>query len=261
METKLRFSTPNAKLKALAKRLGLKLKTFTLPSGFTCPGALECLSKANRETGKITDGPETEFRCFQASAEALYPSLRNMVWNNFNVLTSGTAKKMDDLQLASLIEESLPKFDILRVHVGGDFFSQKYFDAWLEVARRNPSRIFYAYTKSLKFWIQRLNEIPENFVLTASRGGTHDFLIDEFMLKEAVVVFSEEEAEEKGLEIDHDDWHAAYGKENFALLLHGTQPKGSVAGEALKKLRRAGKGGYPATEKKGDPRVLEEVAA
>ena len=141
MEAKLRFSTPNAKLKALAKRLGLKLRTFTLPSGFTCPGALECLSKANRETGKITDGPKTEFRCFQASAEALYPSLRNMVWNNFNVLTSGAAKKMDDLQLASLIEASLPKFDILRVHVGGDFFSQKYFDAWLEVARRNPSRI------------------------------------------------------------------------------------------------------------------------
>jgi len=248
METKLRFSTPNAKLKALAKRMAMTLKTFTLPSGFTCPGALECLSKANRETGKITDGPETKFRCFQASAEAVYPSLRNMVWNNFDALTKGPARKMDDLQLASLIEESLPGFDILRVHVGGDFFSQKYFDAWLEVARRNPSRIFYAYTKSIKFWVQRFDEIPENFVLTASRGGTHDFLIDEFMLKEAVVVFSEEEAEEKGLEIDHDDYHAAFGKENFALLLHGTQPKGSDASEALKKLRKAGKGGYPSAK-------------
>ena len=57
------------------------------------------------------------------------------------------------------------------------------------------------------------------------------------------VVFSEEEAEQKGLEIDHDDAHAL-GKKSFALLLHGTQPKGSEASKALQVLRKAGKGGY-----------------
>ena len=254
MDDKLRFSTPNAKLKALAKRLGLKLRTFTLPSGFTCPGALECLSRANRQTGKITDGPETKYRCFQVSAEAVYPSLRKMVWHNFEqintIATDAWRYKKDVVQaVADLIDGSLPALDILRVHVGGDFYSQVYFDAWMEVARRYPDKLFYAYTKSLKFWVERYNDIPKNFVLTASRGGKHDHLIDEFMLKEAVVVFSEEEAEEKGLEIDHDDWHAAYGEESFALLLHGTQPKGSEAGEALKVLRRAGKGGYPSAKK------------
>ena len=51
-------------------------------------------------------------------------------------------------------------------------------------------------------------------------------------------MYSEEEAADLGLEIDHDDTHAAFGKKSFALLLHGTQPKGSVAGEALKVINK-----------------------
>ena len=74
--------------------------------------------------------------------------------------------------------------------------------------------------------------------MTASRGGKWDNLIDEKGWKEARVVYSEEEAADLGLEIDHDDTHAAFGKKSFALLLHGTQPKGSVAGEALKVINK-----------------------
>jgi hypothetical protein len=59
--------------------------------------------------------------------------------------------------------------------------------------------------------------------------------------KEALVVFSEQEAIDKGLEIDHDDTHAAFGKENFALLIHGTQPKGSAASIALSAINKAKK--------------------
>jgi hypothetical protein len=56
--------------------------------------------------------------------------------------------------------------------------------------------------------------------------------------KEALVVYSEQEAQERGLEIDHDDTHAAFGKDNFALLIHGTQPAGSAASQALQKIKR-----------------------
>ena len=86
METLLKFGEPNAKLKKMLKKLSLKLKTFTLPAGHTCPGANECLSRADRITGKIKDGPNTLFRCFAASAEAVYPSLRKMVWHNFELI-------------------------------------------------------------------------------------------------------------------------------------------------------------------------------
>ena len=231
----LRFGEPNSKLKKLIKKLGLTLKTFTLPAGHTCPGAKDCLSRADRETGKIQDGPDTKFRCFAASAEAVYPSLRKMVWHNLGLIKDELKKGVE--ACADLICESLPKkFDIMRVHVGGDYFSKKYLQAWIEVARRNPDKIFYSYSKSLSFFKQFA--LPDNLVLTASRGGKWDDLIDLHGWKEAVVVYGEEEARQRGLEIDHDDTHAAFGKENFALLIHGTQPKGSVASAALSKINR-----------------------
>jgi hypothetical protein len=238
---KLTFGQANTKLKKLEIAMQQKVITFSLPSGFACPAALDCLSKADRKTGKITDGIETKFRCFQASAEALYNPLRDMVWRNFELLKSFGA---DYSAMANCIQSSLPEyFNVCRVHIGGDFFSQAYFDAWIEIAKRNPHKIFYAYTKSLNFWIKRENEIPSNFSLTASRGGKWDFLIDAHKLKCSEVVFSEAEAAEKGLEIDHDDYHAVCGSKSFALLIHGTQPAGSHAAEALKAIKKQAKNG------------------
>jgi hypothetical protein len=163
-----------------------------------------------------------------------------MVWNNFDLIK--TALNEGWMDCAQLIEDSLPKkFDVVRVHVGGDYFNEAYLLAWIEVAKRNPEKLFYSYSKSLHFFKQYA--LPENLVLTASRGGKYDDLIDEQAWKESVVVYSEEEAKQKGLEIDHDDSHAL-GKKSFALLLHGTQPKGSEASKALQALRKLGKGGY-----------------
>ena len=151
-----------------------------------------------------------------------------------------------------MIDNSLPKdAGIVRIHVAGDFFNQEYMHAWYAVALNNPRTLFYAYTKSLRYWLS-VREFPEiwNFVLTASYGGTHDHLIDEFNLRSAKVVFSEAEAAELGLAIDHDDTHAAKPSlrdDSFALLLHGTQPKDSDASKALKALK--GKGSYSRNKK------------
>jgi len=235
MKPTLKFGNPNAKLKAMVKRLGVRLSTFTLPAGYTCPGAKECQSFAHRETGKITDGKETLFRCFAASAEAVYPSLRKMVWHNLELIRA--ALDVGWMDCAQLIQDSLPeKFDVLRVHVGGDYFSEEYLMAWIHVAKRNPDKVFYSYSKSLHF-IKKY-ALPSNLVVTASRGGKYDELIDLHGWKEALVVYSEQEAIDKGLEIDHDDSHAAFGKENFALLIHGTQPKGSAASQALQQIKK-----------------------
>ena len=231
----LKFKDANGKLKKMAKRLGVKLKTFTLPAGYTCGGAKDCLAYADRKTGKVRDGKETQFRCFMASLEATFPSLRAMVWENYEQLQAALKNGVD--ACADLIHNSLPKkFDVMRVHVGGDYFSKEYLQAWIEVAKRNPDKVFYSYSKSLHLFKQFA--LPENLVLTASRGGKYDDLIDLHAWKEAIVVFSEEEAEELDLEIDHDDSHAAFGAEDFALLIHGTQPAGSAASEALKVIKK-----------------------
>jgi hypothetical protein len=44
--------------------------------------------------------------------------------------------------------------------------------------------------------------------------------------------------------IDHNDYHAIYGKTNFGLILHGCQPEGSPAATALSKLKKNGLGFY-----------------
>ena len=239
---KLKFGDPNAKLKKMIKKVGLVLKTFTLPAGHTCPAAKDCFSRADRETGKVTDGPDTVFRCFMASAEARSPSLRKLVWHNLELIKEALKRDaqagFENMPHTSqLINKSLPqKFDIMRVHVGGDFFNKEYLQAWIEVAKLNPDKVFYSYSKSLHLFKQFA--LPENLVLTASRGGKHDDLIDLHGWKEALVVYSEEEAAERGLEIDHDDTHAAFGEDNFALLIHGTQPAGSMASQALQAIKR-----------------------
>ena len=132
---------------------------------------------------------------------------------------------------------------IIRNHVAGDFFNNSYLFAWINVAMMNPEKLFYAYTKSLKYWIENLALVQavDNFVLTASYGGRDDWMIDKYNLRSTKVVFSEAEAAEAGLEIDHDDSHAARPSlkdQDFALLIHGTQPKDTEAAEALKLLKK-----------------------
>ena len=226
--------------------------SFSLPAGFTCPMANQCFSQANRKTGKIKDGPNTDFRCFAASTEARHANVRQNRWTNFEALKSvgaRDAKAMSDV-LINTINENLPRNkNVFRIHVGGDFFGPEYFQAWKIVAEQMPSIIFYAYTKSIQFVIDNL-PLPNNLIITASKGGKQDDLIDKYNLKYAEVVFSEEEAEEKGLEIDHDDSLAWKSKESFALLLHGTQPAGSKASKALSALK--GKGSYSKNKKPSD---------
>jgi hypothetical protein len=178
----------------------------------------------------------SKFRCFSATTEAYSSTTRAQRWHNFDEL-----RKLNFEDMVCAIDDALPRdADIIRVHVGGDFFNQRYFDAWMQVARLNPNKTPYAYTKSLRYWVARLGEIPSNFPLTASRGGRDDYLIDLHDLKVAEVVYSVEEAEAKGLPIDHNEYYALNNAGNFALLIHGTQPKGSEAGKAMQLLKAQG---------------------
>jgi hypothetical protein len=222
----LKFQQGNAKL-------GKNIYTFSLPAGHSCPFANDCLSKADKLTGKLTDGPNTQFRCFAASAEAVYPNVRLARWHNFDLL-----KKLSTVEATNLILQSLPKkANIVRIHVSGDFFNESYFLAWLQVAKLKPEVLFYAYTKSLIYWVNYIKDIPSNLVLNASEGGKLDAQISEHGLKFAKVVYSPEEAEKLGLSIDHTDEAAYKTKESFALLIHGQQPKGSKASQSIKDLK------------------------
>jgi hypothetical protein len=232
---KLHFGRGNAKLDRLEKFVG-PVFTFSLLSGHTCPYAKDCQSRAivgENGSRHIQDGPDTLFRCFSASQEVLFTNVFKARQENTNFvigsLTDGGTLGGSTRLAAELLAAMPAKAKVVRIHVGGDFMRQDYFDAWLAVAKSDQSRIYYAYTKALPFWVKRIGEIPENFILTASFGGHRDDLIVKHNLRYTKVVNSRYAARKLGLVVDHDDTHAALPKHrgtSFALLLHGIQPKG-----------------------------------
>jgi hypothetical protein len=241
----LKFSKANAKIEALQNVSAIasflhsrKVYSLDLLSGYSCPFARHCLSRAVIEpdgSRHIQDGPDTLFRCFSASQELVFPAVYNSRKHNFDLLRASSNK-------AELIANSMPAdLGVCRIHVGGDFFNEEYMLAWADIAKQFPDRLFYAYTKSLPYWVKHKKAFSKiyNFVLTASYGGRFDNLIKEHRLRYSKVVLNEKQAGR--LIIDHDDSAAAdpsIRNKSFALLIHGIQPKGSEANEALKKLKR-----------------------
>lgn len=239
----LKFSTGNGKLR---NRL-----IFSLPAGYACPHAGVCKTFADRTTGAITDLPQfsgtsaDEFRCFAAMAE-VRPNVREARWHNWDLLRETIHMNGNQATLLrDLIDLSLsmtaPK-KLVRIHESGDFWTENYMRAWVMVAAQRPQQKFYAYTKSLGMWYNLRDQIPSNLYLTASHGGTLDYLIPKYpdvFKRVAYVVYTEDQAAERGFEIDHDDSHCL-GDKPFALLVHGSQRAGSNAMKAITQRKKDG---------------------
>lgn len=176
---------------------------WNLPTGSTCPFALECKVTVDRITGKF-DVKKGQYRCYAASPER-FPAVREHRWKNFEVVKQG-------------IKPTIPKdCTAIRIHAAGDFFNQQYFDMWIQLAYDNPSIEMWAYTKSLRYWVNRIQDIPSNLVLTASYGGREDILIEQYNLKH-VKVYSSASAVPPNIPIDNNDDWARKPNINFALL-------------------------------------------
>lgn len=231
------FKKPNAKLQKLAKTLAkkhgrrIRVYSFGTLSGHTCKAALDCLAWVNYDPKtkeyKLQDGSKAKFRCYAASAEAVYDQAYNHRLATMGFVRSHKSPN----SLARELNDDLPaNADYVRIHDAGDIDSAIEFKAWILVARNRPECVFYGYTKMLPLWVKYRDLMPANFILTASRGGKFDAMIDRHNLRESVVVFSEREALELDLELDVNDSSAAMPdlrERSFALLIHGQGAKGS----------------------------------
>ncbi len=221
---KLSFSKGNRKLNELAKDLGYRnsqVVSFDLPAGHTCPMASECLSKADKVTGKITDGKDMKFRCYAASGEARFTNVRNAHWGNFEAI-----RNLSTDEIADLILSQLPKdVKVMRIHASGDFFNKSYFQAWVRVASYRPDIRFFGYTKVLEYVSAGK---PGNFKLVYSFGGKQDSKLT--VEPTCFVVSDLSQAVLKGVKIacpeskSANDFEYILRGESFALLVHGTQP-------------------------------------
>ncbi len=243
----LGFSKNNAKL---------EWPYFSLPAGYTCPFATVCKNFPAKWEGpvkggkwkkpaswekNIKPGPQAEIMCYAARAQGQYPGANIQAFKNLDLLKRvKTKEKMANLIIKSMEYHGLANTDILRIHEAGDFFSQDYLDAWIEVAKKMPQTLFYAYTVSLPYYMARKNSLPKNFKVIASMDKHNEKFIMDNGLRYSRVVGTEEEARVLGLPIDVDDSIAWGSDDSFALVIHGSQPKGSEAAETLKQNRKSG---------------------
>ena len=154
--------------------------------------------------------------------------------------TKGGIDAMAELIIKSIKHHGFESTKIFRFHEGGDFYSDDYFKAWIQVAKALSNITFYGHTTSLHFWMANRGSIPNNMRLIASMDEDNEDFIYKHNLRYAKVVYSVEEATQLKLKIDYDDTLACCSDESFALLIHGNQPAGSESRKAVSKLNKDG---------------------
>lgn len=234
----LEFSNGNGKVNETAKNIGIpqaRIACFDLPAGYTCPKANLCLAYAHRKTGRLIVSKDCEFECYAAKAERFRHSSRNLHWRNYDKLRviKDNAAAMTELIMASLpkLAKGFYKLYVVRIHSSGDFFNEKYYQAWKNVAAQTPGTLYYGYTKILDYV---LDDKPENFHLIYSYGGKDDSRRDEIAaagthVPTCYVISDPAQAAEMGLPIacpknggvaETNDIIYIVNQESFCLMVH-----------------------------------------
>jgi hypothetical protein len=103
----------------------------------------------------------------------------------------------------------------IRFHDSGDFFNLEYWDACKKIILASPTVNFYAYSKMVGFFkkLYDSNEVPNNFHVIYSLGGTEDHLINLDTDRHARIFSSRKALRDAGYsDGTHTDRLAASGK-------------------------------------------------
>ena len=153
--------TQNSKMKKTSKENKSKILNFSIPAfktkagKTTCPFAGGCQKYCYAQKGNYT-----RFPIVQELMEQKYLLSKQ---DNFNTLMNEEIAKKKPTHV--------------RIHDSGDFYSVKYLNKWVTIAKQNKNVIFYAYTKSIKFFTEGLT-VPTNLKIIFSEGSKIDNLID-----------------------------------------------------------------------------------
>ena len=109
--------------------------TFSLPSFVTCPGASAWCRQ----------------HCYASRLERLRPNCRRAYVRNL-------ALSLEPHQFVGRVLESLPEdAALVRLHVGGDFYSREYVQNFLDICLARPNVQFWSYTRSWSATAMRLD--------------------------------------------------------------------------------------------------------
>ena len=152
--------TQNAKLKKTSIENNMRVLNFSLPAYKTitgktvCPFAKDCVKY-----------------CYAQKGNYRFPSVIKGLNNRYEL--SKTADFVPKMNATIILERPTH----VRIHDSGDFYSIAYLNKWVDIATQNNDVIFYAYTKSIKFFIDGL-KLPKNLKIIFSEGSKTDNLIN-----------------------------------------------------------------------------------
>jgi len=196
--------TQNAKMKKTSKENNAKIFNFSIPAyktkdgKVTCPFADSCVKYCYAQKGNYT-----RFPVVQELMEEKYKISKT---NTFIPLMNEEIKKK--------------KATHVRIHDSGDFYSPTYLQKWLDIATQNKDVIFYAYTKSIKFFVDGL-KLPKNLKIIFSEGSKTDNLIDVNKHRHARIFKSKELLKAAGyIDASSNDLKAITSNKRVGLVYH-----------------------------------------
>ncbi len=197
------YLTQNSKIKAMS---GVKTFNFGIPayraaSGFvTCPYAGTCASGCYAQQGAY-------------------------VWGNVKPAFERRLDLTKSPAFVTIIDAEIKRRKIarVRIHDSGDFYSPQYLEKWLEIIRRNPLTSFYAYSKSIPFFMRV--EMPDNFQVIFSEGGKLDDWIKPTDRHSRVFTSLAELQKAGYADASKDDSNATGKNKRVGLIYHGAKSK------------------------------------
>jgi len=195
--------TQNAKLKKTSIENKMRVMNFSLPAYKTitgktvCPFAKDCIKY-----------------CYAQKGNYKYPSVIKGLNNRYEL------SKTDDFVPKMNATIILERPTHVRIHDSGDFYSIAYLKKWVTIANDNKEVIFYAYTKSIKFFINGL-KLPKNLKIIFSEGSKIDNLIDVNKHRHARIFKSKELLQAAGyIDASDNDLKAITSNKKVGLVYH-----------------------------------------
>jgi hypothetical protein len=201
-----------------------RVVSFNLPAGgyevdnksyITCPGADACLAL-----------------CYARQGTFLFKGSKRVRIDNHQLLltthvTHGLQGVIDILDEA--VKSVTKTVAVIRLHDSGDFFKKWYVQAWVEVIKRHPNILFYAYTKSFPMF--KGIDLPSNFRVTYSFGGKWDNKIDG--PNSRIFPTLDDRIKAGYVDGNDSDMPAILGEHNIGLVYHGVKNPTEEQFEAL----------------------------
>lgn len=210
--TNLKWTEGNAKLvktDGSGSNMTFRVLGFGIPAdynfdgGNTCPGANACRGV-----------------CYAKQGRYMMANVMNARKHNLNFFNGFGAHSFVCAAIADLTR-FVKRYNVVRIHDSGDFFSQEYLNAWKAIAAAFPSVIFYAYTKSLHLDIE--TDKPLNLRIVQSLGGKYDARVN-LSLSHARIFSTDADRIAAGyIDGNVNDMPAILGEVNIGLVYHGVK--------------------------------------